>query len=84
MDHEILREMEKALEKNKILEKLKLSALPSGRSRKFCHHLILGIGRNASLSEVDLNFAPINWDCPNDGRMVYVSCMLCDSVGYSV
>ena len=85
MDHEVLKEMEKALEGNKTLETLALSdrkhvTLP----KEFCHHVLFGIWLNTSLSEVNLNFAPINWDCPNDGRLVYVSQMLCDSVGCSV
>ena len=90
MYHEALKEMEKALEGNKTLQKLTLNdgnneevenvPLP----KEFCRHLIIGIGLNTSLSEVDLNFYPNNWDCPTDGRLVYVSHMLCDSVGCSV
>ena len=89
MDHEVLKEMEKALEGNKTLQKLTLSdpdiddeyePLP----KEFCRHLIIGIGLNTSLSEVCLNFEAINWDFPIDGRLVYVSHMLCDSVGCSV
>ena len=85
MDHEVLKEMEKALGENKTLETLRLSGgndvtLP----KEFCRHLMIGIGRSKSLSEVDLKFQPINWDCPIDGRLVYVSHMLCDSVGCSV
>ena len=77
--------MEKALEENKTLETFRLSdrddvTLP----KEFYHHVLFGIGLNTSLSEVDLNFAPINWHCPTDGRLVYVSHMLCDSVGCSV
>ena len=85
MDHEVLKEMEKALEGNKTLQKLTLLdpdnvTLP----KKFCRHLMIGIVLNTSLSEVDLDFDPISWDCPIDGRLVYVSHMLCDSVGCSV
>ena len=85
MDHEVLKEMEKALEGNKILETLRFSdgndvTLP----KEFCRHLMIGIGQSKSLSEVDLNFAPINWVCLNNGRLVYVSHMLGDSVGCSV
>ena len=82
MDHEVLKEMEKALAENKTLEMLTLShgTLP----KEFCRHLMIGIGLNTSLSEVDLSFKPINWVCLNDGRLVYVSRMLCDSVGCSV
>ena len=85
MDHEVLKEMEKALEGNKTLQKLTLGddndvTLP----KEFCRQLMIGIGRNTSLSKLDLNFEPINWVCPLDGRLVYVSHMLCDSVGCSV
>ena len=85
MNHEVLKEMEKALEGNKTLQKLTLEndqnvTLP----KEFCCHLMIGIRLNTSLSEVDLYFGPINWDCPIDGRLVYVSHMLCDSVGCSV
>ena len=91
MDHEVLKEMEKALGENKTLEKLTLKddferylyddvTLP----KEFCRHLVCGIQLNTSLSEVDFKFAPISWDCPIDGRLVYVSHMLCDSVGCSV
>ena len=85
MDHEVLKEMEKALEGSKTLQKLTLKdgyhvTLP----KEFCCHVLFGIGLNTSLSEVHLGFAPINWDCPIDGRLVCVSHMLCDSVGCSV
>ena len=85
MGHEVLKEMEKALGENKTLETLTLIdgndvTLP----KEFCRHLMIGIGRSKSLSEVGLYFAPINWPCPIDGRLVYVSHMLCDSVGCSV
>ena len=88
MDYEVLKEMEKALEENKTLQKLTLSddddddfvPLP----KEFCRHLMIGVRLNTSLSEVDLSFWPHNWDCPRDGRLVYVSHMLCDSVGCSV
>ena len=79
MNHEVLKEMEKALEGNKTLEKLTVSdannvTLP----KEFCRHLMIGVGLNTSLSEVYLGFGPDNWDCPIDGRLVYVSHMLCD------
>ena len=86
MDHEVLKEMEKALGENKTLQKLTVISsigdvpLP----KEFCCHILFGIGLNTSLSEVYLNFVPINWVCLNDGRLVYVSYMLCDSVGCSV
>ena len=73
MDHEALKEMEKALDGNKTLQKLTLKAeygddvtLP----KEFYRHLMIGIGLNTSLSEVDLDFDPISWDCPIDGRLV--------------
>ena len=77
--------MEKALEQNKTLEKLTLrddddATLP----REFCRHVLLGSRQNTSLSNLDLAFEPQNWDFPNDGRLVYVRHMLCDSVGCSV
>ena len=88
MDHEVLMGMEKALEGNNTLQKLTLDddyddyyvLLP----KEFCRHLMIGVRLNTSLSEVDLKFRPQNWDCPRDGRLVYVSHMLCDSVGCSV
>ena len=84
MDHEVLTEMEKALEGNKTLETLTLSDGNVTLPKEFCRHLMIGIGQSKSLSEVYLNFEPIDWDCPIDGRLVYVSRMLCDSVGCSV
>ena len=95
MDHEVLKEMEKALGENKALETLTLSDTESDSliyeddddrtlHKEFCRHLVCGIQLNTSLSEVDLNFKPINWYCPIDGMLVYVSRMLCDSVGCSV
>ena len=75
MDHEVLKEMEKALEENKTLETLSLSdddvvTLP----KEFCRPVLFGIGHNAYLSEVYLNFLRCNWDCPRDGRLAYVGC----------
>ena len=85
MDHEVLKEMEKALAENKTLETLRLSGdFNAPLPKEFCRHLMIGIGLNTSLSEVNLNFERIHWDCPIDGRLVYVSRMLCDSVGCSV
>ena len=77
--------MERSLSGNKTMNKLTLSeegdvSLP----KQFCRHLLLGITRNSSLSDVDLLFVPQSWDCPDDGRLVYVSHILCDSVGCSV
>ena len=78
-------ETERSLSGNKTINKLKLS-LRHGMTlpKKFCRYLLLGIRRNSSLSDVDLYFNPQNWDCPDDGRLVYVSRILCDSVGCSV
>ena len=87
MDHEVLKEMEKALEGNKTLQKLKLNDVNDDfvtLSKEFCRHLMIGVRLNTSLTEVELSFWPHNWDCPRDGRLVYVSHMLCDSVGCSV
>ena len=98
MDHEVLKEVEKALEGNKTLQKLTLKdetlKLSSAHSfindtdvtlpKEFCRHVLFGIRLNTSLSEVTLKFELFNWDCPIDGRLVYVSHMLCDSVGCSV
>ena len=78
-------EMERSLSGNKTMNKLTLSARPDTTlPKQFCHHLLLGIRRNKSLSEVDLNFNPQSWYCPDVGRLVYVSHILCDSVGCSV
>ena len=78
--------MEKALVENKTLEMLRLrDAIEYGiLPKEFCRHVLFGIGLNTSLSEVDLSFLPCTWDCPNDGRLVYVSHMLCDLVGCNV
>ena len=85
MDHEVLKEMEKALEENKTLQKLTLiDPENSTLLKEFYRHLIIGLGLNTSLSEVCLAFNSISWNCPIDGRLVYVSHMLCDSVGCSV
>ena len=72
---EILKEMEKALEENKTLEKLTLNnAGGATLPREFCRHVLLGTSQNTSLSEMYLRFNPQNWDCPDDGRLVY-ACM---------
>ena len=85
MDHEFLKAMEKALEGNETLEMLTVSdGNDVTQSKEFCRHFMIGVGLNASLSEMCLSFDPRNWPCPNDGRLVYVSHMLCDSVGCSV
>ena len=78
-------EMERSLSGNKTMNKLALSdghgvTLP----KQFCHHLLLGIRGIRTLSEVDLNFTSESWYFPDDGRLVYVSHILCDSVGCSV
>ena len=84
MDHEVLKEMAKALEGNKTLQKLTLNDDFVPLINEFVWCLMIGIRLNTSLSEVDLSFWPHNWDCPRDGRLVYVSHILCDSVGCSV
>ena len=77
-------EIEKSLSENKTMHELALSEDGMTLPKQFCRHLLLGIRRNSSLSYVDLAFSPQNWDCPDDGRLVYVSHILCDSVGCSV
>ena len=77
-------EMERSLSGNKTMNKLSLSeSVGVTLHKQFCRHL-LGIRRNSSLSDVDLSFNPQSWDCPDDGRLVYVSHILCDSGGCSV
>ena len=80
-------EMERSLSGNKTMNKLTLrddDDVPP--PKQFCRHLLLGIRRNSSLSDVYLSFKPQSWDCPEDGRLVYVSHILCDSLDavYSV
>ena len=92
MDHEVLKEMEKAFGESKTLEMLTVCDFEDDvyddddvtLHKEFCRHLMIGIGRNTSLSDLHLDFLPHNWPCPNDGRLVYVSHMLCYSVGCSV
>ena len=85
MGPEVLREMEKALKKRKTLEKLTIKNDDNfNLSKEFCYHILLGTRHNTSLSYLHLEFAPESWDCPNDGRLAYVSHVLCDSVGGSV
>ena len=54
--------IEKALEENKTLQKLTLSDYYRDNDvtppKEFCRHLMIGIGLNTSLSEVDLKFVP--------------------------
>ena len=76
-------EMERSLSGNKSMNKLTLNEY-SGVTKQFCRHLLHGIRRNKSLSKVNLTFHPQSWYCPDDGRLVYVSHILCDSVGCSV
>ena len=66
-------EMERSLSVNKTMNKLTLSGRDVTLPKQFCRHLLLGIRRNISLSEVNLNFSPQSWDFPDDGRLVYVS-----------
>ena len=77
-------EMERSLSGNKTINKLSLSGDGVTLPKQFCRHVLLGIKRNSSLSDVHLTFNPHSWDCPDDGRLVYVSHILCDSVGCSV
>ena len=61
-------EMERSLSGNKTTNMLTLSegvcvTLP----KEFCHHLLLGIRRNKSLSKVHLTFSPKSWYFPVDG-----------------
>ena len=77
-------EMERSLSGNKTMNKLTLSGVGVTLPKQFCRHLLLGIRRNKSLLEVYLNFNPQSWYFPDDGRLVYVSHILCDSVGCSV
>ena len=71
MDPEVLREMERALEENKTLEKLTLAdGLGVTLPKEFCRHVLLRTRRSTSLSDVYLNFNPPNWDCPDAGRLV--------------
>ena len=78
-------EMERSLSGNKTMNKLALGGGGGGGvTKQFFRQLLLGIRRNKSLSQVDLNFTPQSWYCPDDGRLVYVSHILCDSVGCSV
>ena len=77
-------EIERSLSGNKTMNKLILNHIDVTLPKQFCRHLLLGIKRNSSLSDVELSFEPESWDCPDDGRLVYVSHILCDSVGCSV
>ena len=79
-----MKEIERSLSENKTMNKLTLSDDDETLPKQFCRHLLLGIRRNSSLSDVNLTFGPQIWDCPDDGRLVYVSHILCDSVGCSV
>ena len=69
--------MEKALEQNKTLEKLTLSAVDATLPREFCRHVLLGSRQIPSLSAMELNFNSNSWDCPDDGRLVSVSQITC-------
>ena len=78
-------EMERSLSRNKIMNKLTLSdgggvTLP----KQFCHHLVLGVRRSKYLTHMELLINPQSWCCPDDGRLVYVSHILCDSIECTV
>ena len=65
--------MEKALEDNQTLEKLELGDDMDGTLPKvFCRHILFGTRGNTSLFKVKFSFQPKSWDCPDDGRLVYV------------
>ena len=88
MDPEVLRKMEKALKKSKTLEKLAIRNVKVEDDhfdipKEFCCHILLGTRQNTSLSDLHLGFARETWDCPTDGRLAYVSHILCDSVEYT-
>ena len=80
----VLMEVERSLSGNKTMNKLTLSNHDVTLPKQFCRHLLLGIRRNKSLSEVYLNLDPQSWYCPNDGRLVFASHIFCDSVRCSV
>ena len=85
MDNEVLIEMKRSLSRNKTMNKLTLSGAHGATlPKQFCRHLILGIRGIRTLSEVDLNFNPESWYSPDDGKLVYVSNILCDVVRCSV
>ena len=78
MDHEVLKEMEQALKKNKTLKELTIrdedySPYPY-LPKEFCYHFLLGARHNTSLSYLHLEL--LNWDCSDDGRLAYVSRIL--------
>lgn len=67
VNNEALKELGKALEESKTLEKLTLNStelLP----KDFCRQIVFGTRHNASLSKIDLTFHPKTWDFPNNGR----------------
>ena len=83
MDRDDLMEMERSLSSNKTMNKLTLSdgagvTLP----KQFCHHLLLGIIGNKSLSEVFLSFNLQSWYFPDNGRLRFVNHILCDSCSW--
>ena len=61
--------MERSLLGSKTMNKLTLGDR-GGVTKQFCHHLLLGIRRNKSLSEVDLDFTPQSWYFPDDGKLI--------------
>ena len=71
----MLGEMEKALARNKTLEKLTFWADDDGDSslhltNELCRHILLGTRQSASLSDIHLDFDPHNWDCLDVGRLI--------------
>ena len=73
-------EMERSLSGNNSMNKLTLDSSSVTLPEQFCHYLLLGIRRNSSLSDIDLSFKLQSWDCPDNGKLVYVSHVLCDYI----
>ena len=68
MDHEVLKEIEKALEENKTFDKLTLSADPT-LPKEFHCQFVFGNGQSTSLSDMR-HFRPESYHCHMDGRLV--------------
>ena len=66
--------MEKALEENKTLEKLTLTADPT-LPKEFHCQFVFGNGQSMSLSEMR-HFHPESYYCPIDGWLMYVMSQL--------
>ena len=83
MDPEVVREMEKALEGNMRLEKLRLVSFET-LPKEFYRHVLSGTRRSTSLSHVHLRFNPQTWHCPDNGTLVCQYCVTQLDVVYSV